>query len=130
MTIVLLIILLLVTVALVGVILMQRSEGGALGIGGGGPGGMMSGASAANLLTRTTMILGIVFMGTCIVLAILSGADPSNRSVTDELVGDGEGSLLDLDSLGGDEGSDGEVPTDNGGEEPASPPADVPGRSF
>jgi len=85
MTAVLLIIHLLVAAALVGVILMQRSEGGALGIGGGGPGGMMSGRGAANLLTRLTMILGAVFMGNSILLAIVSGVTVENRSVIDRV---------------------------------------------
>lgn len=82
MTAVLLIIHFLVAVALVAVILMQRSEGGALGMGGG-PGGMMTGRGAANLLTRTTMVLGAVFIGNSILLAILSGVDTSNQSVID-----------------------------------------------
>ncbi|MFW5660973.1 MAG: preprotein translocase subunit SecG [Oceanicaulis sp.] len=82
MTAVLLIIHLLVATALVAVILMQRSEGGALGIGGG-PGGMMTGRGAANLLTRTTMILGALFIGNSILLAVISGVDASTRSVVD-----------------------------------------------
>ncbi len=60
MTTVVLIIHLMIAAALVAVILFQRSEGGALGIGGGG-GGFMSGRGAANLLTRTTSILGAAF---------------------------------------------------------------------
>jgi preprotein translocase subunit SecG len=61
----------LIAVALVAVILMQRSEGGALGVGGG-PGGMVSARGAANLLTRATTILAALFLGTCIVLAVLA----------------------------------------------------------
>lgn len=82
MTAVLLIIHLLVAAALVAVILMQRSEGGALGIGGG-PGGMMSGRGAANLLTRVTMVLGALFIGNSILLAVVTGVDARNRSVVD-----------------------------------------------
>lgn len=85
MTTILLIIQILVAIALVAVVLMQRSEGGALGIGGGGPGGMMSGRGAANLLTRTTMILGIVFMGNSIALAALSTLDRSGQSVIERM---------------------------------------------
>lgn len=81
---VLLIIHLLVATALVGVILMQHSEGGALGMSGG-PSGMMTGRSAANLLTRLTMILGAVFIGNSILLAVVSGVDATNRSVVDRL---------------------------------------------
>jgi preprotein translocase subunit SecG len=72
MTTVLLVIHLMITVALVGIILMQRSEGGALGIGGGGD-GFMSGRGAANLLTRTTAILAVVFFVTSLLLAMLAG---------------------------------------------------------
>ncbi len=123
MTVVLLIILLLVTVAMVGVILMQRSEGGALGIGGG-PGGMMSGRSAESLLTRTTMILGIVFMGTCIVLAVMSGASTSGDSVTNELVEE-DGSDLPFSF----DDTEGDVPAEVPGDEPASDDEpEVPGR--
>ena len=118
MTIVLLIILLLVTIAMVAVILMQRSEGGALGIGGGGPGGMMSGSGAANLLTRSTMILGAIFMGACIVLAILSGADTRNQSIIEQTNED-DGGLIDFDALD-------EIPADDAPDDAAlseEPPA-------
>ncbi len=83
MTTVLLIIHLIVAVALVSVVLMQRSEGGALGIGGG-PGGMVSGSGAANLLTRTTMLLAAVFIGNSILLAIVSQATGGERSVVED----------------------------------------------
>ena len=79
---VLLIIHLLVATGLVAVILMQHSEGGALGMSGG-PSGMMTGRSAANVLTRLTMILGAVFIGNSILLAVVSGVDSQNRSVVD-----------------------------------------------
>jgi preprotein translocase subunit SecG len=81
---VLLIIHLLVATALVAVILMQHSEGGALGMSGG-PSGMMTGRSAANLLTRLTMILGAVFIGNSILLAVVSGVNAENRSVIDRV---------------------------------------------
>lgn len=83
MTTVLLVIYLLITLALVGVVLMQRSEGGALGMGGG-PGGMMSSRGAANILTRTTMILGAAFFIMPIALALMLGAENRSRSVTDD----------------------------------------------
>ena len=82
MTTVLLIIQLLVALGLIGVILLQRSEGGALGIGGGG-GGMMSGRGAANILTRTTMILAAVFIGNSILLAIVTGVTADGNRVFD-----------------------------------------------
>lgn len=84
MTTVLLVIYLLITLALVAVVLMQRSEGGALGMGGGA-GGMMSGRGAANMLTRTTMVLGAAFFVMPIVLAIILGMETSGSSVFDAI---------------------------------------------
>ena len=87
MTTVLLIIQLLVAASLIGVILLQRSEGGALGMGGsggGGTGGMMTGRGAANLLTRTTMVLAAVFIGNSIALAVLTGADSGQELRLDQ----------------------------------------------
>ena len=63
----------IVCVAMIGVILLQRSEGGGLGLGsGGGVGGLMSGRGAANVLTRTTVILATIFICTSIALALLA----------------------------------------------------------
>jgi preprotein translocase subunit SecG len=83
---VLLIIHLFVTLALIGVVLIQRSEGGGLGIGSSqGMGSFMSGRGTANLLTRTTAILAVIFMGLSLTLALLnrgtSGA--TTRSILD-----------------------------------------------
>src|SRR5947208_3800118 len=69
---VLLIIHLFVTLALIGVVLIQRSEGGGLGIGSSqGMGSFMSGRGTANLLTRTTAILAVIFMLLSLTLALL-----------------------------------------------------------
>jgi preprotein translocase subunit SecG len=73
MTAVLLLIHLFVTIALIGVVLIQRSEGGGLGIGSSqGMGSFMSGRGTANLLTRTTAILGAMFFGLSMALALLN----------------------------------------------------------
>lgn len=73
MSTVLLILNLFVTLALIGVVLIQRSEGGGLGIGSSqGMGAFMSGRGTANLLTRTTAILGAVFFALCLILALLN----------------------------------------------------------
>ena len=45
----------------------------------------MSGRGAANLLTRITMILGALFIGNSILLAILSGVTTSTGSVIDRV---------------------------------------------
>ena len=66
----------LIALALIGVVLLQKSEGGALGMGGGGMSGFMTGRSTANLLTRTTAILGAAFFATSILLVVLQQSEP------------------------------------------------------
>ena len=81
---VLLIIHLFVTLALIGVVLLQRSEGGGLGIGSSqGMGSFMSGRGTANLLTRTTAILGTVFFALSLLLAVLGRGTGPQRSILD-----------------------------------------------
>jgi preprotein translocase subunit SecG len=71
-----------VTIALIGVVLIQRSEGGGLGLGGGqGMGNFMSGRGTANLLTRTTAILGTAFFVLSLSLALLyKGSSTDNTA--------------------------------------------------
>jgi preprotein translocase subunit SecG len=85
MTYALLIIHLFVTLALIGVVLIQRSEGGGLGIGTSqGMGSFMSGRGTANLLTRTTAILGTIFFLLSLALALLNrGTTGVGRSILD-----------------------------------------------
>jgi preprotein translocase subunit SecG len=85
MTTVLLLIHLFVTLALIGVVLIQRSEGGGLGIGTSqGMGSFMSGRGTANLLTRTTAILGTLFFALSLALALLNrGTSGVGRSIMD-----------------------------------------------
>jgi preprotein translocase subunit SecG len=83
MIILLFIIHLLIALALIGVIMLQKSEGGALGMGGGGMSGFMTGRSTANLLTRTTAILGAAFFATSILLVLLGQSDRGPRSIID-----------------------------------------------
>lgn len=86
MQLVLIVILLFVTLALIGVILIQKSEAGTNALtSSGGLGGLMSSRSASNLLTRTTAILAGVFMGLCLLLAILSKNQnkPEESSLTE-----------------------------------------------
>jgi preprotein translocase subunit SecG len=63
----------LVAASLVAVILMQRSEGGGLGVGGSSS-GFMTARGAADFLTRSTSILGGLFIVLSIVLAAYAGA--------------------------------------------------------
>ena len=63
----------LIAASLVAVILMQRSEGGGLGVGGSSS-GFMTARGAADFLTRSTSILGGLFIVLSIVLAAYAGA--------------------------------------------------------
>ena len=63
----------LVAASLVSVILMQRSEGGGLGVGGSSS-GFMTARGAADFLTRSTAILGGLFVVLSIVRAAYAGA--------------------------------------------------------
>lgn len=75
---------LLVTLALIGVVLLQRSEGGGLGVGSSqGMGGFMSGRGTANLLTRTTAVLGTLFFVLSISLALVNRGTVQSRSILD-----------------------------------------------
>jgi len=82
---VLLVLHLFVTLALIGVVLLQRSEGGGLGVGSSpGMGSFMGGRGTANLLTRSTAILGAAFFALALTLALLTkGASQQNRSILD-----------------------------------------------
>jgi preprotein translocase subunit SecG len=71
---------LMVVTAMIGVVLLQRSEGGGLGMGGGG-GGFLTSRGTANVLTRTTAILALIFFTTSLVLSILAGLDRKPRSI-------------------------------------------------
>lgn len=63
----------LIAVSLIGVILMQRSEGGGLGVGGSSS-GFMTARGAADFLTRSTAVLGGIFIVLSIVMAAIAGA--------------------------------------------------------
>lgn len=63
----------MIAVSLIGVILMQRSEGGGLGVGGSSS-GFMTARGAADFLTRSTAVLGGLFIVLSIVMAAIAGA--------------------------------------------------------
>ncbi len=84
MTTVLLMIHMFVTLALIGVVLIQRNEGGGLGIGSSqGMGSFMTGRGTANLLTRTTAVLGTIFLALSLALALLSRGGGHTSSILD-----------------------------------------------
>ena len=74
----------LVAAALVAVILMQRSEGGGLGVGGSSS-GFMTARGAADFLTRTTAILGGLFVILSIALAAIAGVSREPTKVDTSL---------------------------------------------
>lgn len=76
----------LVAVALIGVILMQRSEGGGLGVGGSSS-GFMTARGAADFLTRSTAILGAIFIGLSILMAAIAGATREPTRIDTSLAG-------------------------------------------
>jgi preprotein translocase subunit SecG len=82
---VLIVVHLMIVIALAVVVLLQRSEGGGLGIGGGGsgPSGFLTGRGQANVLTRTTAILGAAFFVTSLTLAIMASRTTAPRSIID-----------------------------------------------
>lgn len=80
---VLIVVQLLVVLTMIVVILLQRSEGGGLGMGGGQGGGLVSVRGTANLLTRATAILAVVFFMTSIALAVLSTNRTDSGSILD-----------------------------------------------
>jgi preprotein translocase subunit SecG len=63
----------LIAIALIATILMQRSEGGGLGVGGSSS-GFMTARGAADFLTRSTAVLGGLFIVLSIVMAAIAGA--------------------------------------------------------
>ena len=73
-----------VAAALVAVILMQRSEGGGLGVGGSSS-GFMTARGAADFLTRSTSILGGLFIALSIALAAYAGVSRTPAKVDTSL---------------------------------------------
>ena len=76
----------LIALSLVGVILMQRSEGGGLGVGGSSS-GFMTARGAADFLTRSTAILGGLFIVLSIVMAAIAGATQEPVKIDTSLAG-------------------------------------------
>ena len=76
----------LVAISLVGVILMQRSEGGGLGVGGSSS-GFMTARGAADFLTRSTAVLGGMFIVLSVVMAAIAGATREPAKIDTSLAG-------------------------------------------
>jgi preprotein translocase subunit SecG len=76
----------LIAVALISVILMQRSEGGGLGVGGSSS-GFMTARGAADFLTRSTAVLGGMFIVLSIAMAAIAGATREPVKIDTSLAG-------------------------------------------
>lgn len=76
----------IVSVLLVVLILLQRASSGlgALG-GGGGSSAAFSSASTGNALSKATTILAILFMGSCLWLAVELGGKGQQTSIVDQV---------------------------------------------
>lgn len=78
---VVLVIHLIVTVVMIVLIMLQRSEGGGLGLGSsGGLGNFASVQSTANVLTKITTYVAMVFFVTSIMLAIIAARGSASSS--------------------------------------------------
>ena len=76
----------LIALALITVILMQRSEGGGLGVGGSSS-GFMTARGAADFLTRSTSVLGGMFIVLSIAMAAIAGATREPVKIDTSLAG-------------------------------------------
>jgi len=76
---------LLVCIGLVLVVLLQSGKGGGLAGAFGGMGGagqqLFGGRGAATFLSKATTVLGVSFMTTSLLLALLAGSQSGTRSV-------------------------------------------------
>jgi preprotein translocase subunit SecG len=75
-----------IALALIATILMQRSEGGGLGVGGSSS-GFMTARGAADFLTRSTAILGGLFIALSITMAAIAGATREPAKIDTSLAG-------------------------------------------
>ena len=75
-----------IALALIATILMQRSEGGGLGVGGSSS-GFMTARGAADFLTRSTAILGGLFIALSITMAAIAGATREPVKIDTSLAG-------------------------------------------
>src|SRR2546430_17596860 len=76
----------LIAVALISVILMPGSEGGGLGVGGSSS-GFMTARGAADFLTRSTAVLGGLFIVLSIAMAAYAGTGRTSTKIDTSLAG-------------------------------------------
>jgi preprotein translocase subunit SecG len=74
----------LCSILLIGLVLLQRSKNEGLGLAfGAGAGESLFGARAGNVLSRATVVLGIVFMASTLILGVLFAQ--KDKSILDEI---------------------------------------------
>ena len=95
-------------IAMIVIVLIQKSEGGALGMGGGGGGmgGLFSSRGAANILTRATAVLAVVFFSTSLTLAIFAKHGETPASILDTPIAE-DGAQPGVPGQAGSEGGNG-----------------------
>ncbi len=95
---ILLTVLILSSVSLIGLILLQRSKSEGLGLAfGASTGESLFGARAGNVLSKATVVLGVLFMAAALILGILyAKQDQSLMSTADS---DSGIQTLPLDSV-------------------------------
>lgn len=72
------------SIMLLGVILIQRTKSQGMGLAfGGAMGESIFGAQMGNVLTRTTVVLSIIFLVTTTLLAMVGARDTGGSSVVD-----------------------------------------------
>src|SRR5215218_10816796 len=76
----------IVAASLVGVILMPRSEGSRLGVGGSSS-GFMTARGAADFLTRSTAVLGGLFIVLSVAMAAIAGTTREPAKIDTSLAG-------------------------------------------
>lgn len=82
---ILLVVEVLCSVMLIGIILLQKSKGGGLGTAfGGGGGDTMFGSRTGNVLSKATIVLGLVFLLNTLVLGVMFSRRTVGQSALDK----------------------------------------------
>lgn len=118
----LIVVLALVSLMLIGIILLQRSKSEGLGLAfGSGMGETLFGSRAGNVLTRITIILGVVFLVNTLVLANLftrREASLAERGLREDVPAGADILVDDAPDANGDDGIAEWEPADPGEAEP------------
>jgi len=108
---------------LITVILLQKAKGGGMGAMGGGFGESIFGTQMGNVMTKTTVILAIIFLVNTAILALLSSNQTRTPTVTGPPVPAGP---VRLPSSGGARPGGGPAQPSSPGAMPAGPVSETP----